>query len=377
MAEILLTVSGIIDPDIEEQIALGERPQADYVAMASRFDADLIDYARASRTTGRVGRMLERLGGPNLMLAWACFRERHRYDVVFTDGEQVGIPLALFHSLPGRRNQHLMITHVISVGKKMLFLDLFRVHRRIDRFVVYSSWQKRFIEERWHVDGDRVRFTPFMVDGDFFAPERVTPSPRQAICSVGLEFRDYPTLISAVRDMPIDVVIAAASPWSKRRDSTQKEEIPANVTVQRFSQYDLRQLYADCLFVVVPLYDVNFQAGVTTILEAMAMGKAVICTHTPGQTDIVVDGVTGVYVPPGDAGALRQAIQYLLDNPQAASEMGRAGRRAVVNELSLDCYTKRLHRIIEELQLRPNDSGRVTSQLPAKPMLGKEEYSER
>lgn len=374
MANVLLTVSGTIDPAIETQIARGERPQADYVAMANRFGADLLDYAGARRLTGRLGRLLQRLGGPNLMLAWACYHERRRYDVVFTDGEQVGIPLALFDSLPGRRrHRHLMISHVISVGKKMAFLDLFRVHRQIDRFIVYSSWQQRFIQERWGLDGDRVRFTPFMVDSDFFSPDRVTSSPSQTICSVGLEFRDYPTLMAAVRGMAIEVVIAAASPWSKRKDTTQAEELPDNVTVQRFSQYDLRQLYADCLFVVVPLYDVNFQAGVTTILEAMSMGKAVICTRTPGQTDIVVDGVTGIYVPPGDADAMRQSIHYLLANPHVASEMGRAGRRTVVDEMSLDCYTQRLHRIIQELPLPSVGRGPVSRPISPSSPLGMEE----
>ncbi len=99
----------------------------------------------------------------------------------------------------------------------------------------------------------------------------------------------------------VQVVLAAASPWSKRSDTTQTRAVPPNVTVRRFSQFDLRQLYAQARFVVVPLFQVNFQAGVTTILEAMAMGKAVIVTRTPGQTDYIQEGVTGLYVPLADA----------------------------------------------------------------------------
>lgn len=350
MAEVLLTVSGVIDPEIHTQSALGLRPRADYVEMAHRFQADLIDYVRARHLTGWIGRLLEGLGGPNLMLAWACFQQRERYAVIFTDGEQIGIPLAWLYAVTGwRKNQHVMIAHILSVGKKMLLLDLFRLARQIDVFIVYSTWQKKFIQSRWGLEEERVNFTPFMVDSEFFAPQKVTSCPKAMICAVGLEFRDYPTLMRAVRGMPIDVVIAAASPWSKREDSTQAEEIPANVTVRRFSQYDLRQLYADCCFVVVPLFESNFQAGVTTILEAMAMGKAVICTRTPGQTDVIVDGVTGLYVPPGDAEALRNTIEYLLANPGVAQAMGEAGRRLVVDGMSLDCYTQRLHQTIQAL----------------------------
>jgi len=106
-------------------------------------------------------------------------------------------------------------------------------------------------------------------------------------CSVGLEFRDYPTLISAVAGLDLELVIAAASYWSKRGNTAEGMPLPANVRVTALDYERLRELYAQSLFVVVPLYNVEFQAGITVILEAMAMGKAVIVTQTRGQTDVV------------------------------------------------------------------------------------------
>jgi glycosyltransferase involved in cell wall biosynthesis len=352
MSRILLTVSGVMDPQRPEQVRRGERPRADYLELAGALGAHLLDYAGARRLTGGslLARLLERLGGPNLLLAWACFGRRNRYDLLFTDGEQVGIPLAWLLKFFGGRGprgpRHAMIVHILSVGKKALFFDLFRIHSHIDLFFVYSSWQARFITERWRVPPERVALTPFMVDSRFFSLDQVASSReggrRPVICAVGLEHRDYPTLLAAARGLPADVVVAAASPWSKRSDTTQGREIPENVTVRRFSQYDLRRLYADSEFLVMPLYDVPFQAGVTAILEAMSMSRAVICSRTAGQTDVIVDGENGVYVPPGDAAALRAAIEDLLARPEDAAAMGRAGRRAVEQEMSLDKYVERL-----------------------------------
>lgn len=351
MAEVLLTVSGSIAPDLAEQIARGARPRADYLELARAFDADLLDYPTARSGAGFVGRLLDRFGGPDLMLAWACFQRRRNYRVIFTDGEQIGIPLAWMGKFLdwGRASaQHLMIVHILSVKKKMLFLDIFGIQSHINRFLVYSTWQQRFIESRWRLAAERVVFTPFMVDASFFSPERVVPrrSARPLICSVGLEARDYPTMLRAVEQLPADVVIAAASPWSKRSDNTAGQAIPAHVTVRRFSQYELRQLYADSAFMVMPLQNVEFQAGVTAILEAMAMGRAVICSRTPGQTDVVVDGETGIYVPPGDPQALREAIDYLLANPAVAERMGQAGRRRIEQSMSLDRYVERLGQLV-------------------------------
>ena len=139
------------------------------------------------------------------------------------------------------------------------------------------------------------------------------------------------------------MVIAAGSPWSKRSDTTADQTIPPNVTVRRFSQYDLRDLYARSEFLVMPLFDVDFQAGVTALLEGMAMSKAVICSRTPGQTDVVIEGETGLYVEPGNVAELREKIVHLLQRPSLAAEMGANGRLRIEREMSLDHYVTRLN----------------------------------
>jgi glycosyltransferase involved in cell wall biosynthesis len=352
---VLLTVSGTMDPQRPEQARRGERPRADYLELSAALGADLLDHPGARRLAGSDlgGRLIERLGGPHLLLAWACFLQRKQYDLIFSDGEQVGIPLAwLLKFFGGSRRssqrmlRHAMIAHILSVGKKRLFFDIFRIHSHIDLFIVYSSWQARFIAERWRVPTERVFLSPFMVDSRFFAPDKASrrARARPLICSVGLEHRDYPTLLEAVRGLAVDVIIAAASPWSKRSDTTEGREIPENVTVKRFNQYDLRQLYADSDFLVMPLYEVPFQAGVTAILEAMSMGRTVICSRTRGQTDVIVQGETGTYVPAGDAQALRSAIEGLLARPEDTERMGQAGRRLIEQEMNLDMYAQRCAR---------------------------------
>jgi glycosyltransferase involved in cell wall biosynthesis len=64
-----------------------------------------------------------------------------------------------------------------------------------------------------------------------------------------------------------------------------------------------------------------------TVLEAMAAGKPVVATRVGGTPEAVVDGETGLLVPPGDIDALAHALDALLGDPVGARVLGEAGRR--------------------------------------------------
>ena len=92
-----------------------------------------------------------------------------------------------------------------------------------------------------------------------------------------------------------------------------------------------------------------FEGVPTAILEAMAMEKAVICSRTPGQTDVIVDGETGMYISPEEPTALREAIQNLLDHPGKCAEFGKKGRQRILEQMCLEHYVERLLTYIDEL----------------------------
>jgi glycosyltransferase involved in cell wall biosynthesis len=65
------------------------------------------------------------------------------------------------------------------------------------------------------------------------------------------------------------------------------------------------------------------------ILEAMATAKPVVATNQGGPKEICIHNETALLVPPGDPEKLAEAISYLIQNPQLAREMGKAGRKRV------------------------------------------------
>ncbi|BAN01770.1 glycosyltransferase family 4 protein [Ilumatobacter coccineus] len=341
----VIAVSGSIPATLDDDIAGGTRPRADYRVLAEHLSGELLDYDTAISSLGRTGRVLSRIFGKNVALAVALHRRGRHVTDVFTDGEQVGLPYAALSRFRRKRPRHHMIVHIMSVPKKTLLFRTLKLRPLIDNYFVYASRQVNALRELG-VEERRIHLTSFMVDSRFFASTEIEVARRRMICSAGLEQRDYETLLAAVDGLDVDVVLAAASPWSRRRSTVDERAIPANVTVCRLDFVELRRLYAEAAFVVMPLLDVEFQAGVTTILEAMAMERAVICTRTIGQTDVIVDGDTGVYVPPGDVAALRAAIVRLLEDPDEADRLGSAARRYTTIVADIDVYAQRLAEII-------------------------------
>ena len=90
-------------------------------------------------------------------------------------------------------------------------------------------------------------------------------------------------------------------------------------------QRDIASVYAAAD--VVALTSRN-EGSPVSVIEAMAAGRAVVCTAVGGVPDVVRPG-TGVLVPAGDAVALAAAVTALLSDPARRAEFGAAGREAV------------------------------------------------
>ncbi|MBP8046350.1 MAG: glycosyltransferase family 4 protein [Psychrobacter sp.] len=86
---------------------------------------------------------------------------------------------------------------------------------------------------------------------------------------------------------------------------------------------DVRSAIKDCSVYVLPSYR---EGTPRTVLEAMAMGRAVITTDAPGCRETVVDGDNGFLIPVKDANALAQAMLRFIEQPELIAQMGKRSR---------------------------------------------------
>lgn len=203
------------------------------------------------------------------------------------------------------------------------------VLRRMSGLWVISRGQveplRRFVGE----DGPPVEFFTFGVDEDFFAA-RPWPARPMVLSIGGDRDRDPATLFATLEQVhaerpDVELVVQTTS------DAAPPEGV---TVVPHVSHRELAELYARASLVAVATRDNLHASGMTVSLEAMATGRPVVMTDTPGIEDYVVHERTGLLAPVGDSAALAGHVLRLLGDEAEARAFGAAGRALVEERLT-------------------------------------------
>jgi glycosyltransferase involved in cell wall biosynthesis len=167
---------------------------------------------------------------------------------------------------------------------------------------------------------------------------RVIPSAVELPERVG-EPADPPEVLFVGRLSPekgiLDLVQAADGiPLTVAGDGPLRDRVPGALGFVQHTA--LPPLYERAAVVAVPSHREGF--GVACA-EAMAHARPVVASAVGGLLDLVVDGETGVLVPPRDVPALRGALERLLADPDLRRRLGEAGRARVQERFSWPAVT--------------------------------------
>ena len=127
-------------------------------------------------------------------------------------------------------------------------------------------------------------------------------------------------------------------------DALQRLGVPDDVEVLESLHHDgVLEAFRRCSIAVVP--SILQEASGLVALEAMSMGKPVVASRTGGLNEIVVDGETGLLVPPGDEPALSAALDRLIGDGPLRERLGKAGQDRVRERYSADVVVPSFERM--------------------------------
>jgi len=229
-----------------------------------------------------------------------------------------------------------------------------------DAIVAVSEEMKRDILKSYDIPASRIHVIHNGVDPEKYCPRDGSDSlskfgiRKPFVLFVGRLTRQKGVfdLVDATEHFPEDVtlVLATGKPDTPEIEDELRRvlrERPRIVWInQMLEDLDLVNLYNEAAVFACPSVYEPF--GIIN-LEAMACETPVVATRVGGIKEVVVHGETGLLVPPGDSVRLGRAISRLLENPDLAARMGRAGRRRVLRYFTWDRVAKRTLRLYGSL----------------------------
>lgn len=170
------------------------------------------------------------------------------------------------------------------------------------------------------------------------------PGGQKRVVSAGRSGRDYPGLVAATKGLDCQVVIICnESAALQGVQSGGQIEVLGNC----FGRAYLRQLLlADV--VAVPLRVADISAGQMVLIQAMALGRALVVTDTPTVGDYLTHNETALLVPKGDQAALHAAIARLLEDRALAKRLGDAARAAYLAHFSNEVFMRDVVRTVQQ-----------------------------
>ena len=193
--------------------------------------------------------------------------------------------------------------------------------RSVDRFVVFSTMERRLYADHFDLDIERFDMLHWAVRPPEPDPTVDPTLPQTYLCAIGSQGRDYRTLMTAMALLPRVELVVVATP-----SSLHGLAIPANVTVR--CNVPLAQTMAimqRATASIVPLQGSQVPCGHVTLVAAMHLEKTSIVSDSTGIADYVRDEVTGLTVRSGDAAALARAIERLVDDAALNARLASNG----------------------------------------------------
>lgn len=251
--------------------------------------------------------------------------------------------LGVAASLLTRRGRRIVSRRVVSrVGRS--WASRFKYRHGVDRYVAISEAVKNVLVEGAGVAADRISVVNSCIDLGRFeaAPDRPEelrrelgiPEDAPVVGAIGAMCfaKGFGHLIDAI---PLVAEQVPGAHFILVGDGELRGELERKAKALGLGPEALTFAgWRDNIAELLALFDVFASSSVeeglgTSVMQALAMGRAAVVTDAGGLPEIVEDGENGLVVPAGNAAALADGIVRLLSDGGLRARMGAAGRRTV------------------------------------------------
>lgn len=292
-----------------------------------------------------------------LRVAWQVMRCREHYDVLYGSSHR-GLELLIMLRAIGVYRHPICIWHHQPVKKArgLLRERASRLYYRgIDHLFMFSDAIAEMSMLSVKCRKERISVAHWGADLDYYDRfMREHREQRAGFISSGMERRDMPTLISAFNNtgLPLRIFSIKSYLGNDYESIIGKMELRGNIEVTFNDRLMIDELTAEvnrAACVVICCQPTNYTVGLTTVVEALALGIPIICSRNPQMPmDLEAEGC-GLLVDYGDVGGWERATRFIAEHPEEAERMGKRGRKLAEKLYNIRRCTSEMSAVIKKL----------------------------
>lgn len=278
-----------------------------------------------------------------------------QFDLIYAVTHR-GLELVIFLRALGIIRKPIVVWHhtaVVSSSNRIRNALSSFFYKGMDKLFFFSEPLLKRSLLTHKVTKEKVALIHWGADLKFYDKLRRERSTKDYFISTGRENRDFVTLIKAFNQIDQTCEIYTTEKigdkdYRKILEEQLNESIADNVHLRfvNTGYSDLAEKVNNAMGVVICSFDLPYTVGLTTLVEALALGLPVITTANKNYPiDVECEGV-GLAIPFGDVQSWVKAIRFLISHPAEAKEMGEKGRLLAEKLYNLDYFARE---VAEEL----------------------------
>ena len=206
--------------------------------------------------------------------------------------------------------------------------------------VTVSDANASYIVQEFGVPPGHITVIPCGVDTERFRPDGPRPAPPEIVCVARLKpFKNQRLLLDACallqsRGVEFRCVLVGEGPCREELEA-QRRRLALERTVELVGPAVASEVLRWWQRAAIAVLPSESEGMPVCLMEAAACAVPAVATAVGGTPELVVDGVTGLVVPPGNTHALAAALERLLGDPGLARRLGDAARRRAEQRFSV------------------------------------------
>jgi len=304
-----------------------------------------------------------RLGLPRWRMmirnSWKILTCREHFDAIYATHYRGIEPIVMLRALGLYRKPIIVWHHQPVITPRQRWREwLGRLfYRGFDRMIFFSrqlietslkspkARRERVMEGHW---GGCLRFY------DRVKSQALSQGQPHGFVSSGKELRDMPTLVSAfnLTGEPLEIIVARQAGDIDYEKVFASLELAPNIKLDfcdHLAPYEIGLRVARAACVVICCQKSKYTVGLTTLVEALALGKPIIATRNETFPIDIEREHCGITVPYGDSDAWAEAIRYMTDHPDEAARMGMNARRIATEAYNDEACARQVAELIKEV----------------------------